>query len=82
MCREKYDEEIFKRTGNYPLSSPCPLSSHISGLKTNEKVDFYGVDGKILGSATAINGSVSFSAQQGTIIIAKIGKESVKITVE
>ena len=55
---------------------------NISGLNTNEKVDFYATDGKTLGSSTAINGSVSFSAQQGTIIIAKIGKESVKTTVK
>ena len=55
---------------------------NISGLNTNERVDFFGVDGKTLGSATAINGSVSFSAQQGSIIIAKIGNESLKIAVE
>ena len=55
---------------------------NISGLNTNERVDLFGVDGKALCSATAINGSVSFSAQQGTIIIAKIGNESVKIAVE
>ena len=55
---------------------------NISGLDNNERVDFYATDGKALGFATAINGSVSFSAQQGTIIIAKIGKESLKIAVE
>ena len=55
---------------------------NISGLDNNEKVDFYGVDGKVLGSAKSIDGSVSFSAKQGTVVIAKIGKESVKIAVE
>ena len=55
---------------------------NISGLDNNEKVDFYGVDGKALGSAKSIDGSVSFSAQSGTIVVAKIGKESVKIAVE
>ena len=55
---------------------------NISGLNTSERVDFYATDGKALGTSTAISGSVSFSAQQGTIIIAKIGKESVKIAVE
>ena len=55
---------------------------NISGLDNNEKVDFYGVDGKTLGSAKSIDGSVSFSAQSGTIVVAKIGKESVKIAVE
>ncbi|MDY3847903.1 MAG: leucine-rich repeat protein [Prevotella sp.] len=55
---------------------------NISGLDNNEKVDFFGVDGKALGSAKSIDGSVSFSAKQGTVVVAKIGKESVKIAVE
>ena len=40
------------------------------------------LDGKALGSAKSIDGSVSFSAKQGTVVVAKIGKESVKIIVE
>ena len=52
---------------------------NISGLDNNEKVSFYGIDGKMLGSATAINGTTSFAAQSGSIVVAKIGKESVKI---
>ena len=55
---------------------------NISGLDNNEKVDFYGIDGKALGSAKSIDGNVSFSAKQGTVVVAKIGKESVKIAVE
>ena len=55
---------------------------NISGLDNNEKVSFYGIDGKTLGTATAINGTTSFAAQSGSIIVAKIGKESIKIAVE
>ena len=55
---------------------------NISGLDNNEKVSFYGIDGKSLGSATAINGTTSFAAQSGSIVVAKIGKESIKIAVE
>ena len=55
---------------------------NISGLDNNEKVSFYGIDGKALGSTTAINGTTSFAAQSGSIVVAKIGKESVKIAVE
>ena len=55
---------------------------NISGLDNNEKVSFYGLDGKALGYATAINGTTSFSAQSGTVVVAKIGKESIKIAVE
>ena len=47
---------------------------NISGLDNNEKIDFFGVDGKALGSAKSIDGSVSFSAKQGTVVVAKIGK--------
>ena len=54
----------------------------ISGLDANEKVDFYATDGKALGSAKSTDGSVSFSAKQGSVVVAKIGKESVKIAVE
>ena len=54
----------------------------LSGLDTNERVDFFAVDGAALGSATATDGTATFSAKSGTIVIAKIGKESVKIAVE
>ena len=56
---------------------------NISGLENNiETVSFYGIDGKMLGSTTAINGTTSFAAQSGSIVVAKIGKESVKIAVK
>ncbi|MDD6493072.1 MAG: leucine-rich repeat domain-containing protein, partial [Bacteroidales bacterium] len=54
----------------------------LSGLDTNERVDFFTVDGAALGSATATDGTATFSATNGTIVVAKIGKESVKIAVE
>ena len=54
----------------------------ISGLDNNETVSFYGIDGKALGTATAINGTTSFAAQSGSIVVAKIGKENIKIAVE
>ena len=54
----------------------------LSGLNTNERVDFFTVDGAALGSATATNGTATFSAKSGTIVVAKIGKESVKIALE
>ena len=52
---------------------------NISGLDNNEMVSFYGIDGKMLGSVTAINGTTSFAAQSGSIVVVKIGKENVKI---
>ena len=55
---------------------------NISGLDTNDTVSFYAFDGKALGTAKSIDGNVSFSAKQGTIVVARIGKESVKIAVK
>ena len=55
---------------------------NISGLDNNETVSFYALDGKTLGTAKSIDGTVSFYAKQGTIVVARIGKESVKIAVE
>ena len=55
---------------------------NISGLDNNETVSFYGIDGKALSSATAINGTTSFAAQSGSIVVAKIGKENIKIAVK
>ena len=55
---------------------------NISGLDDNEKVSLYTIDGRCIGTATSFGGSVSFSAQTNSIVVAKIGKESVKIAVE
>ena len=55
---------------------------NISGLDNNETVCFYGIDGMSLGSATAINGTTSFAAKSGSVVVAKIGKESIKIAVK
>ena len=54
----------------------------ISGLDSTERVDFYSSDGKALGSAKAIGGTATFAAQRGSVVVAKIGKESVKIAVK
>ena len=55
---------------------------NISGLDNNETVSFYALDGKTLGTAKSIDGNVSFSAKKGSIVVVKIGKESVKIAVK
>ena len=56
---------------------------NIAGLDNNiETVSFYALDGKTLGTAKSIDGNVSFSAKKGSIVVAKIGKENVKIAVK
>ena len=54
----------------------------LSGLNTDEQVSFYTADGRELGFVKAIDGMAHFAAQSGTVVIAKIGKESLKIAVK
>lgn len=54
----------------------------LSGLNTDEQVSFYATDGRELGFVKAIDGTAHFAAQSGTVVIAKIGKESLKIAVK
>ena len=55
---------------------------NIAGIDGKEKVNFYTLDGKALGTSFAINGNVSFASAPGTVVIARIGRESIKIAVE
>ena len=54
----------------------------LSGLNTGEQVSFYTADGRELGTVKAIDGTADFAAQSGTVVIAKVGKESIKIAVK
>ncbi len=54
----------------------------ITGLDNNERVELYAVNGTALGAVNAIDGAVTFSAESGSIVVAKIGKESVKVMVD
>ena len=54
----------------------------LSGLNTDEQVSFYTADGRELGTVKAIDGTAHFAAQSGTVVIAKFGKESLKIAVK
>ena len=55
---------------------------NISGLNDNERVSFFTIDGRYIGNATAFSGAVIFTAQPNSIVVAKIGKESIKIIVK
>ena len=55
---------------------------NIYGLNNNEKVSFYDIGGKSLGYTIAINGTTSFAAQSGSIVIVKIGRKSIKIVAQ
>ena len=53
----------------------------LSGLDNGEVVKFYATDGKCLGSSVAANGAASFAVNE-SLVIAKVGKDSIKIAVK
>ena len=53
----------------------------LSGLDNGEVVKFYAADGKYLGSSVAANGSASYAVNE-SLVIAKVGKDSIKIAVK
>ena len=53
----------------------------LSGLNNDETVRFYTVDGKQLGAAKAINGTAS-QAVSDSVVIAKMGNQTIKIAVK
>ena len=50
----------------------------LSGLDDGEVVKFFAVDGKYLGSTVATNGTASYAVSE-SLVIAKVGKDSIKI---
>lgn len=53
----------------------------LSGLDNGEVVKFYATDGKYIGSSVAANGAASFAVNE-SLVIAKVGKDSIKIAVK
>ena len=53
----------------------------LSGLDDGEVVKFYATDGKYLGSMVAANGTASYAVNE-SLVIAKVGKDSIKIAMK
>ena len=53
----------------------------LSGLDDGEVVKFFAADGKYLGSTVAANGAASYAVSE-TLVIAKVGKDSIKIAMK
>ena len=53
----------------------------LSGLDNGEVVRFYATDGKYLGSSVAANGAASYAVNE-SLVIAKVGKDSIKIAMK
>ena len=53
----------------------------LSGLDDGEVVKFFAADGKYLGSAVAANGAASYAVSE-SLVIAKVGKNSIKIAMK
>ena len=53
----------------------------LSGLDDGEVVKFYATDGKYLGSTVAANGAASYAVSE-SLVIAKVGKDSIKMAMK
>ena len=53
----------------------------LSGLADGEVVKFFAADGKYLGSTVAANGAASYAVSE-SLVIAKVGKDSIKIAMK
>ena len=53
----------------------------LSGLDDGEVVTFFAADGKYLGSTVAANGAASYAVSE-SLVIAKVGKDSIKIAMK
>ena len=53
----------------------------LSGLDDGEVVKFFAADGKYLGSTVAANGAASYVVSE-PLVIAKVGKDSIKIAMK
>ena len=53
----------------------------LSGLADGEVVKFFAADGKYLGSTVAANGAASYAVSE-SLIIAKVGKDSIKMAMK
>ena len=53
----------------------------LSGLDDGEVVKFFAADGKYLGSTIAANGAASYAVSE-SLVIAKVGKDSIKIAMK
>ncbi len=54
----------------------------LSGLDNGEEVRFYSIDGKQIGAVKAIGGVASQAVSSSSIVIAKLGGQSIKIAVK
>lgn len=53
----------------------------VSGLDDGERVTFYSVEGRLLGTATASGTTAAFSLTPGQIVVVRVGHQSFKVRV-
>ena len=63
------------------VASPHDGIISLSGLDDGEVVKFFAADGKCLGSTVAANGAASYAVSE-SLVIAKVGKDSIKIAMK
>lgn len=85
----KWGKDISKMIGtniNQVRTRGVVASAHdgiisLFGLDDGEVVKFFAADGKYLGSTVAANGAASYAVSE-SLVIAKVGKNSIKIAMK
>ena len=79
---EDYDPTGIKNINAEKVKVLCDNGNvNITGLKNGEKIEFYSVNGQLLGTSVANSGAVSFKTSE-RIVICKIAGISIKVLVK
>lgn len=69
-------------TAAKPMITTADGQISVSGLSGNATIQVLSLDGKLLDSSTALNGTATLNALPGEVVIVKVGTESYKVVVK
>ena len=69
-------------TASKPMITTVDGQISVSGLSGNASIQVLSLDGKLLDSSTALDGTATLNALSGEVVIVKVGTESYKVVVK
>ena len=69
-------------TASKPMITTVDGQISVSGLSGNATIQVLSLDGKLLDSSTALDGTATLNALSGEVVIVKVGTESYKVVVK
>ena len=69
-------------TASKPMITTVDGQISVSGLSGNATIQVLSLDGKLLDSSTALDGTATLKALSGEVVIVKVGTESYKVVVK